>query len=169
MSTTIEWSECWRISRQLLQKKKKKKEQSQNYIARDDFDLMTISSIQTFYTMMDGFEKSRDFTQYSTVTLAVKDIYRIVFKKGVFRQQKCCCCCWTRQAVLPSITYQPRLLDGRCHSPIHPLLNLKIEQSRLRLVNAKVCMSYHRVVQIYWAVGTNEKGAGNFRSFISLE
>ena len=29
---------------------------------RDDFDLMTISSIQTFYTMMDGFEKSRGFT-----------------------------------------------------------------------------------------------------------
>ena len=31
-------------------------------LARDDFDLMTISSIQTFYTMMDGFEKSRGFT-----------------------------------------------------------------------------------------------------------
>ena len=78
----------------------------------------------------------------------------------MFRQQKCCCC-WTRQAVLPSITYQPRLLDGRCHSPIHPLLNLKIEQSRLRLVNAKVCMSYHRVVQIYigqWALMKKEQG-----------
>ena len=36
--------------------------------ARDDFDLMTISSIQTFYTMMDGFEKSRGFT-YCTFTV----------------------------------------------------------------------------------------------------
>ena len=37
-------------------------------LARDDFDLMTISSIQTFYTMMDGLETLIGFNAQSKDT-----------------------------------------------------------------------------------------------------